>query len=431
MPSPADLKEWDRRHVWHPFTQMRDWVRTDPVVIESGDGCWLVDVEGRRWLDGVGSIWTNVHGHRKRELDDALVAQARKIAHSTLLGISNVPAVELARRLASVTSLPHIFYSDNGATAVEVALKMAFQYWRHRGEPERAKFISLEGSYHGDTLGAVSVGGIDLFHAAFKPLLFASLSAPNPHRDRTPEECLSAIERLLDENRGQVAAIVVEPRVQGAAGILVSPPSFLRGIRELCDRHRVLLVADEVATGFGRTGPMWACESAGVLPDLMCLAKGISGGYLPLAATLTTANVYDAFLGPYEEMKTFFHGHTYTGNPLACAVALASLDLFDKERILDRSKRRIAHLASRLARLATHPKVREVRQAGFMVGIDLGDHPWEKKVGVNACLAAREKDVLLRPLGNVVVLNPPLAISEEEIDLLVDAAAHGIERACP
>ena len=324
---------------------------------------------------------------------------------------------------------------------------MAFQYWQHVGEPRRRRFVHLAESYHGDTIGAVSVGGIDLFHSAYKSLLFDTLAAPNPYPLRptcgeTPERCVAgcthALEKIFAEHGTEIAAMVVEPRVQGSAGILISPPSYLKRVRELCDEHDVLLIVDEVATGFGRTGPMWACESAGVTPDLMCVAKGISGGYLPLAATVASEKVYAAFLGPYEAQKTFFHGHTYTGNPLACAVAIASLKLFETERILERSKARIAHLAKRLAPLADHPHVAEIRQAGFLVGIELvpekrpvGEvppaYPWAERRGVRACFAARDKGVFLRPLGNVVVLNPPLSISESEIDLLVDAARHGIE----
>jgi adenosylmethionine---8-amino-7-oxononanoate aminotransferase len=438
MPAADTLVDWDQKHLWHPFTQMQEWVNgPEPLVIESGEGSWLVDTRGRRWLDGVASIWTNVHGHRKKELDDAVRAQLDKVAHSTLLGLGNVPAIELAKRLADVApaGMQRVFYSDNGATAVEVALKMAFQYWRHVGNDTRTKFVRLDGSYHGDTLGAVSIGGIDLFHAAFKPLLFDTIAAPNPYplRGRSAESCLAAMRRLFEERGKEIAALVIEPRVQGAAGILVSPPSYLKGLRALCNEHGVLLIADEVATGFGRTGPMWAVDSAGVVPDILCLAKGISGGYLPLAATLATEKVYAAFLAPYEAMRTFFHGHTYTGNPLACAVGIASLDLFEKEGVLLRNESRIAHLAERLKKVAAHPRVAEVRQSGFLVGIELGtretEYPWAERRGVRACLGAREKGVLLRPLGNVVVLNPPLSISESEIDVLVDGALHGIEEA--
>ena len=445
MAEPDTLVDWDRKHLWHPFTQMLEWGTREPLVIERGEGSWLIDTRGKRWLDGVSSIWTNVHGHRKKELDDAIRAQLDKVAHSTLLGLGNVPAIELAKRLADIApkGLTRVFYSDNGATAVEVALKMAFQYWRHVGQPERTRFVRFDGSYHGDTLGAVAIGGIDLFHAAFKPLLFESLGAPHPNplrppcgepRERCVEGCLAAMRRVFEKHGKEIAALVIEPRVQGAAGILVSPASYLKALRALCDEHGVLLIADEVATGFGRTGPMWAVETAGVSPDLFCLAKGISGGYLPLAATLATEAIYGAFLAPYEQMRTFFHGHTYTGNPLACAAGIASLDLFEKEHVLQRSEGRIARLSERLKAVAAHPRVAEVRQCGFLVGIEIApekgaQYPWEERRGVRACFAARDKGVLLRPLGNVVVLNPPLSISDDEIDLLVSGALHGIEEA--
>lgn len=453
LPDPDTLVRWDRAHLWHPFTQMRDWAESEPIVIAAGEGSWLVDTHGRRWLDGVGSMWTNVHGHRKKELDDAIRAQLDRIAHSTLLGLSGEQPILLAKRLVERApkgdrALTRVFYSDNGSTAVEVAVKMAFQYWAHRGEPRR-RFVRLKESYHGDTLGAVSVGGIDLFHGAFRPLLFETIGAPNPYELRPtcgakPGECtagcIRALERIFAEHGHEIAAMVIEPRVQGAGGFLMHGPEYIAAARRVCDASGALLIADEVATGFGRTGPFWACESAAVVPDLLCTAKGLTAGYLPLSATLATEKIYEAFLGPYEAMKTFFHGHTFTGNPLACAVALASMDLFETENILERSKGRIAHLARRLAEVAAHPHVAEVRQAGFMVGIELAPskpetdggnpapaYPRERRTGIRACLAAREKNVFLRPLGNVVVLNPPMSISESEIDVLVAAALHGIE----
>ena len=448
-PDPEALVRWDREHLWHPFTQMRDWVAAEPIVIAEGEGSFLIDTHGRRWLDGVGSMWTNVHGHRKRELDLALKAQIDRIAHSTLLGLSGEQPILLARRLAQVApkGLTRVFYSDNGSTAVEVALKMAFQYWGHRGQPQRRRFVRMRESYHGDTLGAVSVGGIDLFHATFRPLLFDSIGAPNPYELRptcgeTPGRCTSgcirALEKIFAEHGREIAAFLIEPRVQGAGGFLMHGPEYIAAARRICDEHGTLLIADEVATGFGKTGPMWACDSAGVRPDLLCTAKGLTAGYLPLAATLATEEIYEAFLGPYEAMKTFFHGHTFTGNPLACAVALASMDLFESEKILERSVGKIARLAKRLTEVAAHPHVAEVRQTGFMVGIECAPakpdgvtpppaYPWEKKIGFNACIAARDRGVFLRPLGNVVVLNPPMSISEDEIDQLVDAALHGIE----
>lgn len=451
-PDPETLTRWDREHVWHPFTQMRDWAQEDPVMIESAKGVWLVDVHGKRYLDGVASMWTNVHGHCKTEIDEALKAQADRLGHTTLLGLANVPSTILAKRLADLTPkgdrrLSKVFYSDNGSTAVEVAVKMAFQYQQHRGEPRRTRFVKLKGNYHGDTIGAVSVGGVDLYHATFKPLLFDTIEAPNPYELRPTcgakpgkctDGCIRALEKIFAEHGKEIAGMVLEPRVQGAGGYLMHGPEYVRAARRLCDEHGALLICDEVATGFGRTGPFWAVESAQVVPDLLCTAKGLTAGYLPLAATVATDAVFEAFLGPYEAAKTFFHGHTFTGNPLACAVALASMDLYESERILERSRPRIAHLARRLEEVAAHPHVAEVRQAGFMVGIELvpertppgvvpPEYPWEARVGVRACRAARDEGVFLRPLGNIVVLNPPMAITEEEIDILVEGALHGIE----
>lgn len=448
-PDAATLSRWDRDFVWHPFTQMRDWVAADPVMIERAKGVWLYDVNGRRYLDGVSSMWTTTHGHGKDEINEALKAQIDRLDHSTLLGLANVPSTILAKRLVDIApkGLAKVFYSDNGSTAVEVAVKMAFQFHQHRGDAKRRVFVKLKGNYHGDTLGAVSVGGIDLFHGAYGPLLFETIAAPNPYelrptcgapRGKCEEGCIAALERIFRERGRDVAALVIEPRVQGAGGFVMHSPAYVRAARRICDEHGALLICDEVATGFGRTGDFWAVDSAGVTPDLLCTAKGLTAGYLPLAATIVTNEVYDAFLAPYEEMKTFFHGHTFTGNPLACAVALASMDLFESEKILERNRPRIAHLAKRLAEVAMHRHVVEVRQTGFMCGIELGpdkndvarEYPWEKRVGVSACLAAREKEVFLRPLGNVVVLNPPLSITEDEIDILVAGALHGIEKAC-
>ncbi len=438
-PSPRTvaLAAADKAYVWHPFTQMQDYVAGEPLIIERGEGSYLIDTEGRRYLDGVSSLWVTVHGHRKAELDAAIVDQLGRIAHSTLLGIANVPSIELARRLVAVAppGLTKVFYAENGASAVEIALKMAFQYWQHRGQPRRTRFLSLDNAYHGDTLGAVSVGGIDLFHARFAPLLFPRLRAPSPYcyrcplGQRYPEcgiACVEELGRELAAHPGEVAAVIVEPLVQGAAGMLTQPPGYLRRVRELCDAHDTLLIADEVATGFGRTGRLFACEHEGVTPDLLVVGKGITGGYLPLSAVLTTQAVYDAFLGDYTEFKTFFHGHTYTGNPLCCAAALANLDLFERERTLERLAPRIAQLAAGLERFRALPHVGDVRQRGFMVGIELvadkataAPYPVEARVGWRVIMAARQRGAVLRPLGDVIVLMPPLSISAEELDTLL------------
>ena len=428
----------DHAYLWHPFTQMEEYRDEPPLVVESADGCWLIDSDGRRYLDGVSSLWANVHGHRHPRLDDAMTEQLGLVAHSTLLGMSNVPAIKLARRLVDLSpqGLTRVFYAENGASAVEIALKMAFQYWRHKGYQERTQFVRLENGYHGDTLGAVSVGGIDRFHTAYGPLLFPTHAAPSPYCYRCPLSrtypecglaCAEALGSILDKNGDQVAAVVVEAGVQAAAGIITAPSGYLHAVGELCDRYGIPLIVDEVATGFGRTGRMFACEEEGVSPDIMVLGKGITGGYLPLSAVLATEEIYSAFLGPYESFRTFFHGHTYTGNPLCCAVALANLDVFEEEETISRLGPKIERLVLHLERLRGLPHVGDVRQRGLMVGIELvsdretkSPYPPSEKVGFRVAQLAREKGVAIRPLGDVVVLMPPLVISDEELDLLSD-----------
>jgi adenosylmethionine-8-amino-7-oxononanoate aminotransferase len=417
-----DLVEADRTFLWHPFTQQRGWAQDDAVVVERAEGTDLIDVDGRRYIDGVSSLWCNVHGHAHPRLDAAVRDQLGRVAHSTMLGLSHRPAIELARRLVEIApaGLTRVFYSDSGSTATEIALKMAFQYWRQRGE-ERSKFVALRMAYHGDTIGSVSVGGIELFHSLYRPLLFDTLkAAPGDPAD---------MGRLLAAHEGEVAAVIMEPLVQGAAGMLVHPPGYLRAVRELCDRHGVLLILDEVATGFGRTGRMFACEHEDVSPDLLCLAKGITGGYLPLAATLASERVYEGFLGEFEEFRTFFHGHTYTGNPLACAAALATLDVFEEERTLERLGGKIELLGELLEPLAAHPAVREVRRRGFMTGIELTEHPLPLRIGHRVALEARRRGAIIRPLGDVVVLMPPLAISEADLRRLVEITGEAIAAA--
>jgi adenosylmethionine-8-amino-7-oxononanoate aminotransferase len=417
-----DLAAADRSYLWHPFTQQRGWAREDPLVVERGEGTDLIDVEGNRYIDGVSSLWCNVHGHAHPHIDAAVRDQLSKVAHSTMLGLSHRTAIELAQRLVELAppGLTRVFYSDSGSTATEIALKMAFQYWRQRGQ-ERRHFVSLRMAYHGDTIGSVSVGGIDLFHSLYEPLLFDTLKAePGDAAD---------MERVLSEHPGEVAAVIMEPLVQGAAGMLVHPPGYLRAVRELCDRHGVLLILDEVATGFGRTGRMFACEHEGVAPDLLCLAKGITGGYLPLAATLASERIYEGFLGEHEEFRTFFHGHTYTGNPLACAAGIASLDVFRDECTLERLAPKIDLLAELLAPLSEHPAVAAVRRCGFMVGIELVEHPLPVRIGHRVTLEARRRGAIIRPLGDVVVLMPPLSITSDELTRLVGITAEAIDAA--
>ena len=428
------LRQDDNRYVWHPFTQMQDWLRERHPIIERGEGSTLIDVDGRHYLDGVSSLWVSVHGHRKAPLDRAVRAQLDKIAHSTFLGLSHPPAIELAKALIRIApvGLTKVFYSDNGSTAVEIALKMAFQYWQQQGGDFRRKtrFIALDESYHGDTLGAVSVGGIDLFHQIYRPLLFPTWRIPSPHRapwDRSRKfDTRKRLESILKRRHGQVAGLIMEPLIQAAAGMLPAPPGFLTDIRSLCSRYDVLLILDEVATGFGRTGTMFACEQEAVAPDFLCLAKGLTGGYLPLAATLTTQEVFDGFCAPYGEKKTFFHGHTYTANPLACAAALANLRCFERERTLQRLQPKIALLRRELESLRSLSHVGDVRQVGFMVGIELmqdpvrgESYPYEAKMGFRTILEARRRGLIIRPLGNVIVLMPALSISNSDLSRMI------------
>ena len=420
----AELAATDRKFLWHPFTQQQGWSEDPPVIIERAEGTTLHDTDGNAYIDGVSSLWCNVHGHGHHLIDAGVRIQLERLAHSTMLGLSHPPGIELARRLVELApgDLRRVFFSDNGSTANEVALKMAFQYWQQRGEPQRTGFVCLREAYHGDTIGSVSIGGIDLFHSLYRPLLFDALQAEPGDADH--------MEALLAEHGERIAAVVVEPLVQGAAGMLVHPPGYLRAVREICDRHDVLLICDEVATGFGRTGRMFACEHEDVAPDFLCLAKGITGGYLPLAATLTTERVYEAFLGAHEEYRTFFHGHTYTGNPLACAAALATLDVFEQERTLDRLQVKIELLGRWLrGYVEPLPAVAEVRRRGFMTGIELSGFDPAQRMGHQVTLAARRRGAIVRPLGDVVVLMPPLSIREADLRRLVSITAQAIAEA--
>ena len=427
-PVPVDhatLAAEDRAHLWHPFTQQRGWAGEEPLIVERADGTDLIDTNGRRYIDGVSSLWCNVHGHRHPRIDRAVRAQLDRMAHSTMLGLSHPLAIRLARRLVDIApaGLTRVFYSDSGSTATEIALKMAFQYWQQRGgeDARRTRFVSLRDAYHGDTIGAVSVGGIDVFHGTYRPLLFESLMAePGDAAD---------IERLLEQHEGEVAAVIVEPLVQGAAGMRVHPDGYLRDVRDLCDRHGALLVCDEVATGFGRTGRMFACEHEDVAPDLLCVAKGVTGGYLPLAATLATERIYEGFLGEHAELRTFFHGHTYTGNPLACAAALASLDVFEREQTLERLQPKIALLERLLRPVESLSAVGEVRRRGFMCGIELRGFDPSDRMGHLVTLEARRRGAVVRPLGDVVILMPPLSISEADLERLVAIVAESIAAA--
>ena len=435
------LLNLDKKHLWHPFTQMQDWQANDQLIIEHGKGIYLYDTDGNQYIDGVSSLWVTIHGHQKKELKQAIQKQLSKIAHSTLLGLGNVPATELAQELIKIApkGLSRVFYSDDGSTAVEIALKIAFQFWQNtkyeilntkqiRNNKFKTKFITFTNAYHGDTIGSVSVGGIDLFHKIYKPLLFKSL--------KTPMGESQALEELLKKKHQEIAAVIMEPLVQAAAGMLVMPKGFLRKARQLCTKYQVLLICDEVATGFGRTGKMFACEHEGVSPDIMCIAKGLTGGYLPVAATLTTEKIYKAFLGRSEENKTFFHGHTFTGNPLGCAAALASLKLFEKEKLLIKVQKNIRLLKKELPKFYKLDHVGEIRQCGTMVGIELFQdklkktpYPAKLRLGHQVILEARKRGAILRPLGDVIVLMPPLSIKQDELKRLLEITYASIEAA--
>lgn len=451
------LEDSDRQYIWHPFTQMKDWLDERPVIISGGRDCFIKDIYGNWYLDGVSSLWVNIHGHRKKEIDEAIKEQLDKIAHSTMLGLSNIPSIRLAERLIRIvrssefrvrsddeqrSMLSKVFFSDNGSTAVEVALKMAFQYWQHRGLKNKTAFLSLNNAYHGDTLGAVSVGGIDAYHKAFSPLLFRTYKAPSPYCYRCelgldyPEcslSCLNEMEKIMRESSGGIAAVIIEPLVQAAGGMIIAPEGYLRGVRELCTKYNLLLIADEVATGFGRTGKMFACEHEAVMPDIMCISKGLTGGYLPLAATLATDDVYAAFLGEYKDLKTFFHGHSYTGNQLGSAAALACLDIFEREETIGNIRPKIGLLESFLKEVSGLDHVGNARNKGLMAGIELvrdkktrEPYALEERMGWKVAYYARGRGVFIRPLGNVIIIMPPLAIRTENLEQLLRVIKEGI-----
>jgi adenosylmethionine-8-amino-7-oxononanoate aminotransferase len=445
------LEQADKHYLWHPFTQQQDWEADSQLVIERAEGSYLIDIEGKRYLDGISSLWVNVHGHNRPEINQAIIAQLECVAHTTMLGLTHPSAIELGKRLIEIApgKLSRVFYSDTGAAAIEIALKIAFQYW-HQCEspkPSKTKFFSLSNTYHGDTVGSMSVGGIDLYQQVYNQLLFSTFQAPGPYCYRCHLHksypschfaCLEEVERVIAEHADELAAVVMEPLVQGAAGIFVYPPGYTRAVWEIAKRYQVLFIVDEIATGFGKTGKMFACEHEGIEPDLMALGKGITGGYLPLAATLTTEEIYQAFLGPIERRRTFYHGHTYTGNPLACAAALANLDLFEQDQTLERLQPKIALLTQQLERFRHLPVVGDIRQCGFIVGIELVQNkqtrapfPAQEKVGVRVIKEARRRGVILRPLSDVIVIMPPLSITEEELQMLLDVtydAVHTISQ---
>ena len=445
-------RERDLAVLWHPCTQMREHPDVLPLVpIAHGEGAWLVGHDGRRYLDGISSWWTNLHGHAEPRIAAAIARQAGTLEQVILAGFSHAPAVELAEQLLAIAPrqagrapLAKVFYADNGSAGVEVALKMAFHWFRNRGEHARTKFVALENGYHGETLGALAVGDIPLYRRIYAPLLAEALFAPSPDAwkarpGESAAQCASraadALADLFDRHPGEVCAVIVEPRLQCAGGMRMHDPAYLRRVRELCDAHGAFLIADEIATGFGRTGTMFACEQAGVMPDLLCLSKGLTGGFLPLAAVLSTQDIYDGFLDDSRE-RAFLHSHSYTGNPLACAAALASLDIFDSDRVLERNRATAARMAALAAPLAAHRHVAEVRQAGMVVAFELAcdggrDTPFDPglRVGLHAYRAALERGVLLRPLGDVLYWMPPYCIDEAQLRLLATATSEAIEEA--
>jgi adenosylmethionine-8-amino-7-oxononanoate aminotransferase len=419
------LADKDHRYLWHPFTPMRDWVSEEPVIIESGEGAVLRDTRGREYIDANSSIWTNLHGHRHPAITQAIKDQLDRIAHSSFLGLSNEPAIRLAEQLIQIAppGLTRVFYSDDGSTAMEVAVKMALQYWQHRNQPQRAKFVAFADAYHGDTLGAVSIGGIDLFHSAFRPLLFEVIRVND----------LSRLANIMREHRDVVAGVVIEPLVQGAAGMKLWRRGLLAELRSLCTEWGALLIADEVLTGFGHTGTMFACEQEGVTPDLMAVAKGLTGGYLPLAATLTTEEIFRAFLGDYSEFKTFFHGHSYTGNQLGCAAALANLRVFKEEQTLVKIQPKCERLRAGLERLRAVPHVGDVRHIGMIGAVELFQDvatkvpfPLADKVGIRVCAEMRERGALTRPIGNTIILLPPYCVSDQQMDRVLSVLAESV-----
>lgn len=435
-------------HIWHPFTQMARFDSEPPLVIESAYRNTLVAADGREYIDGVSSLWSIIHGHSHPHIVEAIQRQAADLQHSTLLGIGHNKAIEFSDRL--VKHLPEglvwTYFSSDGASAVEVSLKMAVQYWANQGRPERHRIVSLDMAYHGDTIGTASIGGEGRFRDPYQSLLFEPLRVPNPYHYRCQLcasaakctlSCLSPLATLLEERGDEIAAVIVEPRVQGAAGMIVAPEGHLATVRRLCDTHGILLIADEVATGFGRTGEMFACQLEGVTPDIMTLGKGITGGYLPLSATVTTKAVYDCFYDLSDHGKTLFHGHTYAGNPICCAAGIASLEVFENTSVLESARSRARDLDKLLRdRFSEHPHVGEIRQQGLMVGLELvrdraTQVPFapDIMVAAKACLAARDRGVFLRPLGDIIVIMPPLSIEEHELSQIVAAAEYGLNYA--
>ncbi len=445
--SNADWLQRDLKRVWHPCTQMKDHEWLPLIPIRRGDGVWLEDFDGRRYLDAISSWWVNLFGHGHPKINAALRDQLDRLEHTLLAGFTHAPVIALSERLcdAAPPGLTRCFYADNGSSAIEVALKMSFHYWRNRNRPDKTRFVTLTNSYHGETLGALAVGDVALYKETYGPLLMESISVPSPdcYYREPGETCadysrrmFSHMEAALERHAGQVCAVIVEPLVQCAGLMRMYDPVYLSLLREACDRHAVHLIADEIAVGFGRTGTLFACEQAGVSPDFLCLSKGLTGGYLPLSVVLTGDEVYAAFYDDYANLTAFLHSHSYTGNPLGCRAALATLDIFRDEAVLERNLQLAGFMQRRLSELADHPHVAEVRQRGMIAAVELvrdkatrEAYPWQERRGLTVYRHGLERGVLLRPLGNVVYFMPPYVITESEIDLMIRVAGEGIAKA--
>ena len=447
MPPPNDLARRDLAVVWHPCTQMKDheWLPMIPIL--RGEGVWLYDADGRRYLDAISSWWVNLFGHANPRIGAAVASQLGRLEHVMLAGFTHEPAIELAERLTALApaGLTRCFYADNGSSAIEVALKMSFHYWRNAGRTAKRRFVTLTNSYHGETLGALAVGHVELYREIYQPLLMDVTSVPSPDCYlREPGESWEAhsrrmfahMEETLARHADEICAVIVEPLVQCAGSMRMYHPAYLAMLREACDRHGVHLIADEVAVGFGRTGTLFACEQAGITPDFLCLSKGLTGGFLPLSVVLTRERVYEAFYDEYESLRAFLHSHSYTGNPLACTAALATLDIFRDDDVIARNRPLAAHLGSRAGELAELRHVAEVRQHGMIVAVELardGDRnrpfDWQERRGLRVYQHGLRHEALLRPIGNVVYFMPPYVITPGEIDGLVATARDGIEAA--
>lgn len=440
LQSYEELIEKDLKYIWHPFTQMKDYETDEPIIINDGKGIYIWDLKGNKYIDGVSSWWVNTLGHSNSRLNNAIVNQLSKIEHVLFAGFSHLPAIHLAEEIIKITpkEFTKVFYSDNGSTAVEVALKMAYQYWAQKGKPQKDKFIALKNSYHGDTMGAVSVGGVDLYHKIYKPLLFEIYQADSPYCYRCPAcktqdscnfECVNSIEKILEENPDRVAGIIIEPLVQAAGGMIMYPPEYLRRVRILCDKHNILMLDDEVAMGFGRTGKMFAFEHSGIVPDIMCIAKGLTAGYLPLSATVVREEIYQAFYDDYDKLKTFYHGHSFTANPLACSVALENLKIMREERIIDSIQGKILKLKYELEKFKELDHVGDIRHIGMIAAIELvrnketkEPYTLQERIGQKIYKECLKRGAVLRPLGNTLYFMPPYIITEDEIEQLVNIA---------